>query len=227
MGMGEPRDPRLLRVSHADRDRVVEILRVAAGDGRLDAQELDERVESALQARTFAELEPLTEDLPVAPVAAPRVPGVAVAPVSSGVGEVAGAGPEGDAVSWSVHGLPLRREGAWLVPRVIHLDVHGGSARLDYTLARLPEGGTSTIHVSLHGGSLRLTVPPGVAVDASGVTTHGGSVRDRSLRHADPGVAVAHVITVVGSLHGGSVRVAPSGHGGGARRRRREERRRR
>ena len=41
-----------LRVSHADRDRVVDILNVAAGDGRLSAAELDERLEAALTART-------------------------------------------------------------------------------------------------------------------------------------------------------------------------------
>jgi hypothetical protein len=44
-----------LRASHADRDRVVEILRVAAGDGRLTADELDERLEAALSARTHGE----------------------------------------------------------------------------------------------------------------------------------------------------------------------------
>ncbi|WP_424537123.1 DUF1707 SHOCT-like domain-containing protein [Sphaerisporangium viridialbum] len=40
-----------LRASHGDRDRVVDALRVAAGDGRLDAEELDTRLERALDAR--------------------------------------------------------------------------------------------------------------------------------------------------------------------------------
>ena len=39
-----------LRASHEDRDRAVERLRVAAGDGRLSADELDERLEAALTA---------------------------------------------------------------------------------------------------------------------------------------------------------------------------------
>lgn len=34
-----------LRASHADRDKVAEVLRVAAGDGRLSPEELDERLE--------------------------------------------------------------------------------------------------------------------------------------------------------------------------------------
>ena len=53
-----------LRASHGDRDRVVELLRVAAGDGRLTAEELDERLEAALTARTYGELAALTTDLP-------------------------------------------------------------------------------------------------------------------------------------------------------------------
>ena len=60
-------DKRNLRVSHEDRDQVAEQLRVAAGDGRLTAEELDERLETALTARTYGELEVLLVDLPAAP----------------------------------------------------------------------------------------------------------------------------------------------------------------
>src|SRR6266487_4935322 len=58
-----------LRASHADRDRVVDALRVAGGDGRLSAEELDTRLESALSARTLGEVAELTADLPIAPAA--------------------------------------------------------------------------------------------------------------------------------------------------------------
>ncbi len=57
-------DPPDLRVSDADRERVAERLRDAAGEGRLTIDELDERVESAYAARTAAELAELTTDLP-------------------------------------------------------------------------------------------------------------------------------------------------------------------
>ena len=53
-----------LRASHDDRDRVVEMLRVSAGDGRLTAEELDERLEQAMTARTYGELARLVADLP-------------------------------------------------------------------------------------------------------------------------------------------------------------------
>src|SRR5271168_653596 len=62
------------RASHADRDRVVELLRVAAGDGRLAPEELDERVEAALTASTHGELAPLTTDLTATSGSAARAP---------------------------------------------------------------------------------------------------------------------------------------------------------
>ena len=57
-------DPSQLRISDADRHQVAEILRQAAGEGRLEIDELDERLEAAYAARTYADLVPLTHDLP-------------------------------------------------------------------------------------------------------------------------------------------------------------------
>jgi hypothetical protein len=53
-----------LRASDADRERVVERLRRAQAEGRIDVFEFDERVAAAYAARTYADLEPLTADLP-------------------------------------------------------------------------------------------------------------------------------------------------------------------
>jgi hypothetical protein len=54
-----------LRISDADRHRVAELLREAAGEGRLDIAELDERLEAAYAAKTYGDLVPLTADLPL------------------------------------------------------------------------------------------------------------------------------------------------------------------
>ena len=70
----EVQAPGELRASHEDRDRVVEVLRAAAGDGRLTAEELDERLDAALTARTYRELAVLTTDLPAVPGAAATGP---------------------------------------------------------------------------------------------------------------------------------------------------------
>ena len=52
------------RVSNAERDAVVEQLRLNMADGRLDIDEYGERVGSALAARTGAELQAVLADLP-------------------------------------------------------------------------------------------------------------------------------------------------------------------
>ena len=61
-----------LRASDADRERVADRLRTAAGEGRLTPVELEERLEGAFSARTGAELEPLVADLPEPVAARPR-----------------------------------------------------------------------------------------------------------------------------------------------------------
>ena len=63
-GQYSPGDPAQLRVSDDDRHKVAEILREAAGEGRLDLDELDERLEAAYAAKTYADLVPITLDLP-------------------------------------------------------------------------------------------------------------------------------------------------------------------
>jgi hypothetical protein len=50
--------------SDADRESVAERLRQAATEGRILAHELEERVATALRARTYGELDALTADLP-------------------------------------------------------------------------------------------------------------------------------------------------------------------
>ncbi len=65
--MGEGREPHEMRISDADRQRVTEVLREAAGDGRIDFEELDERLDAAWSAKTYGDLVPLTVDLPAHP----------------------------------------------------------------------------------------------------------------------------------------------------------------
>lgn len=64
-------DPAMLRVSHADRDVVVDRLKVAYCEGRLDKCEFDERLDAALTAKTRGDLDRLLRD--VADLAPPPV----------------------------------------------------------------------------------------------------------------------------------------------------------
>jgi hypothetical protein len=81
----DPQQPDL-RASDSDREATVGRLRVAAMEGRLDADELAERISVALNSRWCYELERLTADVTPAPPARPmflaapqRTNGLAVA----------------------------------------------------------------------------------------------------------------------------------------------------
>src|SRR5215471_10156464 len=111
-----------LRASYEDRDRVVELLRVSAGDGRLTADELDERLELAMTARTYGELAKLVADLPA----------------SGSAGGAATAAPK-DLVRIDCRSGHAKREGRWVVPRRLEVRVTSGQARLDFTEAVIAE----------------------------------------------------------------------------------------
>jgi hypothetical protein len=80
-----------MRASDADRDRVVEHLKLAYSEGRLSKDEYDGRVESALSARTYADLDQVVTDLPVrrAPMVTPaaKTNGLAIASLACGLGQ--------------------------------------------------------------------------------------------------------------------------------------------
>jgi hypothetical protein len=192
-----PVSPGEMRVSHADRDQVVDRLRVAAGEGRLTAEELDERVEAALVARTFNDLSGLTADLPT----------------TNGAGVAATVAPK-DVLRVERIGGGVRRSGPWVLPRRIEATVVGGSVRLDLTEAviTLP---TLEIALSMRGGSLHLLIPTDVVVDADEVVMLGGGVRQRA-GHAVAGQPRLRVV-VTGSVTGGSVVVRAPRHRRGRR----------
>jgi hypothetical protein len=56
---------RKIRAADADRDRVAAMLGTAYSEGRLSKDEYDARLEAALSARTYADLDKVLTDLPV------------------------------------------------------------------------------------------------------------------------------------------------------------------
>jgi hypothetical protein len=75
------------RASDADRDRVAEVLREAHAQGRIDSDELGERLDATYAARTYADLEAVTHDLPPGgePPAARQRPGTPWPPLPRGM----------------------------------------------------------------------------------------------------------------------------------------------
>jgi hypothetical protein len=88
-----------MRAADADRDRVAGFLATAYSEGRLTKDEYDERLDSALTARTYADLDRLVADLPAGPAAmlpAPASPplvdrtnGLAMASLACGIAQFA------------------------------------------------------------------------------------------------------------------------------------------
>lgn len=89
-----PVHPAYVRVSQAERERVVEDLSDAFADGRLDQAEFDRRMHLAMTARTRGDLGPLLSDLRVSDTPTP--------PATSG-------SPTGSERGWAAlsHLLPL------------------------------------------------------------------------------------------------------------------------
>ncbi|MFG2005231.1 DUF1707 domain-containing protein [Spirillospora sp. NPDC048911] len=178
-----------LRASHQDRDRVAEQLRIAAGDGRLTLEELDERLEKALSARTAGELVALVNDLPLTGPPAPK-----------------------DLVRIDVQGAIAKRNGRWIVPRVLEITADGGSVELDLTTAVI-NSPTLRIMAAVTSGSLTLVTRPGIEVDADQVKVRSGSVQVRTPPPDGPSPETFLRVEVVGSVDSGSIVSRPPRRG--------------
>ncbi len=169
-----------LRVSYEDRDRVAEELRVAAGDGRLTAEELDQRLEVALTARTYAELASVTRDLP------------------SAAGTVLGAPAPKDVVRIESQYSSVERTGPWLVPRRMEVRVKSGHVTLDFTEAVITQP-VLPIDAEVGSGMLTLVIKPGIVVDMDDVAVRSGRLEVRAPWGPDASVLQIQVSGKVGS----------------------------
>ena len=146
-----------LRASDADRDRVIELLRAAVADGRLDPVEFDERLDAALAARTIDALTPLTADL----IAVPGSGGALTLPLTGTAAE-----PAAELLTISErHGL-VRRDGRWTLPHRLALRTAWCDVMLDLTSA-VRSGPELVIEFQVRGGNVELVLAPGMVVDAN------------------------------------------------------------
>jgi hypothetical protein len=166
--MSQPpaQDPANLRASDQDRERVAEILRDAAGEGRLDMTELDERLEAVYAAKTYAELEPITRDLPQAGQPRPAAPAA-----TSGRPDRFGGTPGSGAAIAVMSGF--ERKGDWVVPPTFTAFAFMGGGCLDMRDARFAER-TVTIHATAIMGGIEIVVPEDARVDVTGIGFMGG-----------------------------------------------------
>jgi hypothetical protein len=139
-------EPRDLRASDTDRERVVALLSEALADGRLSHEEYQERMPAALSARTLGELARLTTDL---------------------------APPERQPVRLD-GGQPLtalfttvERRGRWVVPGTVTCLAAFGEVVIDLSEALLQDRHV-VLSVYAVFGRVRIIVPSGVEVVMNG-----------------------------------------------------------
>jgi len=193
------------RASDAEREAVADRLQRAAAEGRLTAEELDERLGVAYAARTRAELEPLTADLPSPAPARGDTP----------------AGPvvdrRGGGRRWIVNVLGGgTQRGRWRAGRRMTVVSILGGGDVDLTEAIFEDDVLDLVFVDVLGGS-DLTVPEGVRVESGGFVLLGGGDVELEGPRPSPDAPLVRVRRF-GLLGGGDVRTS------GARGRRRHGR---
>jgi hypothetical protein len=187
-----PADRSVMRVSDADREQAAEVLREAAGQGRISMDELDERLERAYGAKTYADLAAITHDLPQTG----RVLGVVSGTAAGRIGGT----PRN---KFSVAILSgARRTGSWVLPpQYVAVAIMGG-VELDLRESRFSEPEVTLQAYALMGG-IQITVPEDIEVDVSGIALMGGFDHNAS----GPGVPGAPRLKIIGFALMGGVEV--------------------
>jgi hypothetical protein len=172
---------------------VVELLRVSAGDGRLTAEELDQRLELAMTARTYGELAKLVADLPASGAAG-------VAGVAGAVASAPAVRPK-EIVRIECRSGHAKRDGRWVVPQRIEVSVTSGHASLDFTEAIITQP-SLRLDLEVRSGHVILITRPGIVVDVDDVAVRSGHVKVRTPWGADvPELLRIEVAGKVGSGH--------------------------
>lgn len=199
---GSPDDPaRRLRVGNAERDAVVERLHEAGAEGRLDLDELGERIQAALEAKTYADLDRLVDDLPGDP-ASVAFGAVEPAPLPTlGALHRVAPGDHPDRPLDVTAGWENEvRRGRWEVPRYLRANPSFSNIELSFLEVGSPH---REIHLEVIKGLGKTTivVPFGWGVDIAHLEKTAGSVRtevDAIASERNP------LIRVVGNVGWGS-----------------------
>ncbi|MCW2780658.1 MAG: hypothetical protein JWR35_1107 [Marmoricola sp.] len=173
-------DPAQLRISDEDRHKVSEILREAAGDGRIDLAELDERLEAAYAAKTYADLVPITLDLPAAGPAHPLVE----QPTAHSPSVVVSGGPDRQ------HGVAImsgiERNGVWTVPKSYTITCFMGGAELDLRQANFAaQEVVLTVNAIMGGADITVNANTRVLMEGIGIMGGYSGPRDDDETHFD------------------------------------------
>lgn len=178
-------DPSQLRISDQDRHHVAEVLREAAGDGRIDFEELDERLDATYAARTYADLVPITLDLP-----ATRMTGLPASAAATPSPVVPGPAEERHLAIMG----GFDRKGVWVVPQQMSIVAFMGGADLDLTQAQFAAREvTITINAIMGGADIKVNPHTHVVMEGVGIMGGYSGPSDKVPAELDENSPVLHI----------------------------------
>jgi hypothetical protein len=199
----EQRRLRGLRVSDAEREHVVELLKTAIGRGMLTLDEFSERADIAYAARTRGELNDVLTDLPglTHPEAPPAVYGTPAGGVT-GMPPTSPSYAAGESLVVRAHGSNLVRKGQWTVPASLVVRNRYAETRLDFTEAVITSQ-TVQVELDVKWGAVHIVVPDHAAVDLNALQ----DIKWSSINDKTRGNVGTPRFVVTGRLYGGTLHV--------------------
>ena len=169
--------PAAQRAGDADRDAVAAMLRIAAGEGRIDLSELEERLGQLNQAKTYGELDALVADLPAA--------------------------AQRDTLVLRTTTANIKQAGRWVVPKLITAESTTGWITIDFTRAVCAHREV-TVEVVTKTAWIELILPEGWAARVGPLGTYTGHLSNKAAGTPYPG---APTVTVTGDPLFGYIRI--------------------
>ncbi|MFE4975930.1 DUF1707 domain-containing protein [Kitasatospora sp. NPDC056651] len=170
------------RAGDSDREAVAEQLRIAAGEGRIDLAELEERLDLTYAARTYRQLDAMVADLG---------------------GRVEGREAAEDVLVLRARMNNLVQGGRWTVSRRIVAESSMALLTVDFTEAVCAHREV-TVEASTGMGHVRLIVPRGWGVRIDPSSTNTGNIVNKAAEQAEPG---APTVTVIGHPRSGPIKI--------------------
>ena len=181
-------------MGHQERQATIEVLRTAAAEGRLTPEEVAQRVDTALAARTFADLDAVVADLPVPPPSAGARQTVGF--------DVLQIGSDPDHRLHLSAGMSSHKQrGVWSVPPFLSLSAGMGSVKVDFLQAICPH---EVVDIAVSGGigSITIVIPQGWGANTVQVHKGIGTMKNKADAIAEPGrpTLILHGNAAVGSI---------------------------